>query len=118
MTGVNASGGFTLDNAAVQRAVGELNGTVTELRTAGRAVDTNIWGSGKSGATCEAGRGYETEGVAIAAALQRTVTWVKVWATATEVTAGVTGGAAISLTEVDSANARDLNGKAAALPSS
>ncbi|MFI8976142.1 hypothetical protein ACIGO9_24860 [Nocardia asteroides] len=118
MAGTNASNGITLDKDAVQRAVGELKGTVTELRTAGRDVESHSWGKGRTGPNCEAGRGYEAEGAAIAAGLDRVVTWVKVWTTATETTASVAGAAAITLSEVDRGHAADLNGQAAALPSS
>ncbi|MFD3507647.1 hypothetical protein [Nocardia sp. NPDC058666] len=98
---------------AITQSVAGLQTAVTEVRKAAKAVDANSWGDGMNGADYEAGRAYLEQGKRIAAGLDRTVTWLKVWTTAAEAVAGAIGKATVEYTDVDGKNARDLNQVAA-----
>ncbi|MEV0333005.1 hypothetical protein [Nocardia sp. NPDC050717] len=108
--GTQVSGGVVVNQAAMTTSVNSLKTTVSEVRTAAKNVASNGWAGGNGS---EAGRSYAAQGVRISQGIDRVVTWLKVWTTATEATADAIGKATVEFTDVDKNTARALDQTAA-----
>ncbi|MFC4124802.1 hypothetical protein [Nocardia rhizosphaerae] len=106
--GDTVSGGFVADPVAMSQTVDTVTDTVTTTRTSAKEVAAAAW------VAADAGRAYSSSGQKIDSALDRVVSWAKVWTSASEQLADAIGKAAITYTAVDKTTARGLDGAAPA----
>ncbi|GAB2670134.1 hypothetical protein [Nocardia goodfellowii] len=103
------TGSVVVDQVALATASNDLARSAATVRNYIGEVTNNLFGAGRNGAECEAGRRYADQGKQVQAALETVGNWLEIWTTATEDTAAAVGKTAVTMSNVDENNARATN---------
>lgn len=103
------SGGFVVDQAGLSTAANDLSRSATTVRNYVGDISNTLFGAGRNGPDCEAGREYTARGQEVHDAMTRVVNWLNIWTTAVEDTASAIGKVTIEVANVDENNARKTN---------
>ncbi|MBH0777531.1 hypothetical protein [Nocardia bovistercoris] len=104
--GHTISGGFVVDQAGLSTAASDLAHSAATVRNYVGDISNNLFGAGRNGQDCEAGKEYVARGQEVHDAMTRVVNWLNIWTTAVEDTASAIGKVSIETADVDENNAR------------
>ncbi|WP_067886213.1 hypothetical protein [Nocardia vaccinii] len=93
------------------KLAGHMRDSATTVANQAKAVSSgdHMFGTGRNGAECEAGRAYVAQGAAIHDGLQHIADWLQHWSDATTATATALGASAIAYGWTDGYNAEQIS---------
>ncbi len=93
------------------KLAGHMRDSATTVANQAKAVSSgdHMFGTGRNGAECEAGRAYVAQGAAIHDGLQHIADWLQHWSDATTATATALGTSAIAYGWTDGYNADQIS---------